>query len=309
TGTPPHIPAALRPLVRQGDRVGAGEGAGSGEGDEGGGGGEGGEGGEGGGAGGAVHAADYLGERDALRRRRSLTVVGSGQSAAEIYRDLLGGLEPGGYQLTWVTRSPRFFPLEYTKLTLEMTSPEYIDYFHALPPADRDRLLDAQKGLYKGIDSELINEIYDLLYAKSLGGPINTRLLANTAVTAASHDPAAGGYRLRLRQEEQGAESELLTEGLILATGYRAGLPAFLDPVRDRLRLDDRGRLDPRRDHSADRAGRGEILLQNAAPHAHGLATPDLGMGAYRNASLIRTMTGREPYPVEKRIAFQEFAL
>ncbi|WP_139275780.1 SidA/IucD/PvdA family monooxygenase, partial [Mangrovactinospora gilvigrisea] len=71
TGTPPHIPAALRPLVRQGDRVGAGEGAGSGEGDEGGGGGEGGEGGEGGGAGGAVHAADYLGERDALRRRRS----------------------------------------------------------------------------------------------------------------------------------------------------------------------------------------------------------------------------------------------
>ena len=41
-----------------------------------------------------------------------------------------------GYRLNWVTRSPRFFPLEYTKLTLEMTSPEYVDYFHALPEDD-----------------------------------------------------------------------------------------------------------------------------------------------------------------------------
>ena len=62
-----------------------------------------------------------------------ITIVGSGQSAAEIYYDLLSEIDVHGYQLNWVTRSPRFFPLEYTKLTLEMTSPEYIDYFHALP--------------------------------------------------------------------------------------------------------------------------------------------------------------------------------
>ena len=66
-----------------------------------------------------------------------------------------------------MTRSPRFFPLEYTKLTLEMTSPEYVDYFHALPEATRDRLAAEQKGLYKGINAELINEIYDLLYPRA----------------------------------------------------------------------------------------------------------------------------------------------
>ena len=64
-------------------------------------------------------------------------VVGSGQSAAEIYHDLLAEHRRHGYQLNWVTRSPRFFPLEYTKLTLEMTSPEYTDYFHALPERRR----------------------------------------------------------------------------------------------------------------------------------------------------------------------------
>ena len=63
-------------------------------------------------------------------------LVGSGQSAAEIYYDLLSEIDVHGYQLNWVTRSPRFFPLEYTKLTLEMTSPDYVDYFHALPEDD-----------------------------------------------------------------------------------------------------------------------------------------------------------------------------
>ena len=60
-----------------------------------------------------------------------------------------------------VTRSPRFFPLEYSKLTLEMTSPEYIDYFHSLPMARRDQLMQEQKGLYKGINLSLINAIYE----------------------------------------------------------------------------------------------------------------------------------------------------
>ena len=75
--------------------------------------------------------------KDELLRQPSITIVGSGQSAAEIYYDLLEEIDIHGYQLNWVTRSGRFFPLEYTKLTLEMTSPEYVDYFHALPRTAR----------------------------------------------------------------------------------------------------------------------------------------------------------------------------
>ena len=81
---------------------------------------------------------DYLQHRDALRELASVTVVGSGQSAAEVYADLLDR-STHGQALNWVTRSPRFFPMEYTKLTLEMTSPEYTAYFQALPAATRAR--------------------------------------------------------------------------------------------------------------------------------------------------------------------------
>ncbi|MCC3651037.1 lysine N(6)-hydroxylase/L-ornithine N(5)-oxygenase family protein [Streptomyces sp. S07_1.15] len=254
-----------------------------------------------------LHNSRYLEEKEALQAKRSITVVGSGQSAAEIYHELLSEIGTHGYRLDWITRSPRFFPLEYTKLTLEMTSPEYVDYFHALPEDTRHRLAEEQKPLYKGINSELINTIYDLLYEKSAAGPVPTRLISNTALTDASYDESTGTYTLGLHQREQDRTFSHTTEGLILATGYSYRIPAFLDGIRDRLRFDSRGRLDPARDYSVDLAGRG-VFLQNGAVHAHSVTSPDLGMGPYRNAHIIRDVLGREAYPVEKSFTFQDFA-
>ncbi|MFE1752887.1 lysine N(6)-hydroxylase/L-ornithine N(5)-oxygenase family protein [Streptomyces anandii] len=270
TGTPPHVPDACRDLP--GDHL---------------------------------HTSRYLDHREELRRKKTITLVGSGQSAAEIYHDLLGGIDVHGYQLNWVTRSPRFFPLEYTKLTLEMTSPEYVDYYHALPEETRYRLTEQQKGLFKGIDGALIDDIFDLLYQKSLAGPVPTRLLTNSSLKSASWD--GGTYTLSFRQEEQGKDFELRSEGLVLATGYRYAEPEFLRPVRDRLRYDSRGNFDIGRNYAVDVTGRG-VFVQNAGVHAHSVTSPDLGMGPYRNSCIIRELLGSEYYPVEKTIAFQEFA-
>src|SRR5699024_6340243 len=114
-------------------------------------------------------------------RPKVVTVLGSGQSAAEIVLDLLRCL-PDDDHLVWLTRAERFFPLEYTKLTLEMTSPEYIDFFHALPTASRDNTSAGQNGLYKGIDADLINEIHEHLYQRSVHR--ETRVHLRTGCTA-----------------------------------------------------------------------------------------------------------------------------
>ncbi len=271
TGTPPHIPEPCRDL-----------------------------------GGDLLHSSGYLDHKDALQAKDSVTVVGSGQSAAEIYHDLLADIDTHGYDLTWVTRSPRFFPLEYTKLTLEMTSPEYADYFHALPQHTRDRLVATQQGLYKGIDSSLINAIFDLLYTKNRNRRVPTRLMTNTEVVHARHDPD-DGYTLGLRQVEQQRDFNHTTQGLVLATGYRYEVPSFLDPIRHRISTDTAGRFAVRRDYSTDVAGQ-EIYVQNAELHTHGFVAPDLGMAAYRNSCIIRALLGREYYPIERSIAFQEFA-
>ncbi|MFR9676977.1 lysine N(6)-hydroxylase/L-ornithine N(5)-oxygenase family protein [Streptomyces sp. TR02-1] len=271
TGTPPHVPESCRGL-----------------------------------GGDLLHNSAYLENKARLQAKDSIAIVGSGQSAAEIYHDLLQDIDSHGYELTWVTRSPRFFPLEYTKLTLEMTSPEYADYFHALPAPTRDRLVVSQKNLYKGINTELIDGIFDLLYQKSLTGPCPTRLMTNTALTGARHEAATGTYTLDLRQEEQGRDFSLTTQGLVLATGYRQRLPEFLEPVHDRISWDEQGRFAVRRNYRVDADG-GEIYVQNAELHTHGFVAPDLGMAAYRNSCILREMLGREPYTVERRIAFQDF--
>ncbi|TBL37306.1 alcaligin biosynthesis protein [Verrucosispora sp. SN26_14.1] len=273
TGTPPHLPPACAGLTSD-----------------------------------AVHNSRYLENRDALRAKRSITVVGSGQSAAEIYHDLLGDIHTYGYRLNWVTRSPRFFPLEYTKLTLEMTSPDYVDYFHALPEATRYRLESEQKGLFKGISADLVDGIFDLLYATSVHGPVDTRLLTNTELTEVTYDEAAGVHTLALRHVEQERDFTMETEGLVLATGYHYRVPAYLDPIRDRLRFDGHGRLDVARNYSIDSTGRG-VFLQNGGTHTHSITSPDLGMGPYRNAWIIRELLGREAYPIEKSITFQEFGV
>ncbi|WP_025274870.1 lysine N(6)-hydroxylase/L-ornithine N(5)-oxygenase family protein [Haloglycomyces albus] len=253
-----------------------------------------------------VHSSEYVNRSAELKQSDSITVVGSGQSAAEIYADLLDGAIDGGYEVNWVTRSPRFFPMEYTKLTLEFTSPEYVDYFYDLPGSERDRLNRDQRNLYKGIDADLINAIYDRLYQlKHDHGGAPTRLWTNTELEELATE--GDRIRLRLRQVEQDEPFSLTTDKVVMATGYRNEIPGFLEPVRDRLRLDGQGRWNARRDYAVDDAG--TIFVQNGELATHGFVTPDLGMGAYRNSHLIRTLTGKEVYPVEERIAFQEFGV
>jgi lysine N6-hydroxylase len=253
---------------------------------------------------GVVHSSAYLPHRDALRAARSVTVVGSGQSAAEIYRDLLDDL--GTRRVDWVTRSPRFFPMEYTKLTLEMTSPEYTDHFHSLPAPLRQRLSREQRALSKGISSALVDDIYDTLYRLSVDGPVATTLLTDTSLLSARPDD--DGLELRLRHEQLGEEFSRHTDALVLATGYAAQVPDFVLGVRHRVDWDDDGRFAVARDYSIDR-GEGRIFVQNAEEHTHGVTAPDLGFGAWRSSSILASVTGREVYPMERRIAFQEFGV
>ncbi|WP_210649562.1 lysine N(6)-hydroxylase/L-ornithine N(5)-oxygenase family protein [Nocardioides sp. SYSU D00065] len=254
----------------------------------------------------ALHSADYLDRKPGLLAASSVTVVGSGQSAAEVYADLLAEQEEHGFALTWVTRSPRFFPMEYTKLTLEMTSPEWSSYFQSLPAGRRAEVQRGQAALSKGISSQTIDAIFDELYRRQATGGVDTTLLTATEVTAARWDGT--GYTLDLRHTEQDSTGQLRTAALVLATGYAPRVPDFLEPVRDRIRWDEHGRFLASASFAVDHAG-DEVFVQNAEEHTHGFVAPDLGMGAMRNSVILAQVLGREPYAVEKRIAFQEWGI
>lgn len=277
TGTSPYVPPALREVARDSDVV--------------------------------VHSADYLSAKERLQQRGSIAVVGSGQSAAEVYADLLADLDGSAdhaYSLMWLTRSPRFFPMEYTKLTLEMTSPEYTAYFQGLDAETRRTLLREQRSLYKGISSDTINEIFDALYAREVSGGTDTTLLTATEVVGARHD--GDRFALDLHHAERDEPFRVTADAMVLATGYRPEVPAFLAPMSDRITWDEDGRYRVTGGYAVDHTG-GEIFVQNGEEHTHGFVAPDLGMGAFRNSVIINQLAGREVYAVEERIAFQEFGV
>jgi len=251
-----------------------------------------------------MHSASYMQQKTYLQSQSAITVIGSGQSAAEIFYDLLQDIDIYGYQLNWMTRSPRFYPLEYTKLTLEMTSPDYVDYFHELSSEKRHRLITEQKSLYKGINAELINDIYDLLYQKRLISNIQCQLLTNVALTAI--DTSGDKLKLQFKHLEQDYALDQLTSAVVLGTGYQYHLPDFIQGIKSQIEFDDHGQLAIQRDYGID--VRGDIFIQNAGLHTHGISSPDLGMGCYRNATILQAVLGYAPYPIETRIAFQTFA-
>jgi lysine N6-hydroxylase len=196
--------------------------------------------------------------------------------------------------------------MEYTKLTLEMTSPEYTDLHRALPESERDRLSREQRALHKGISADLIDEIHELHYGLTAHGrELPSRLLTATAVTGARRD--GDGIVLDLAHSLTGQTAEHRTGAVVAATGYRPRDADLLAPLGQRVRRDGAGRLDVARDYTVDDAGRLHVL--GTEEHTHGVTAPDLGFGAWRASTVLAAVTGSEPYPIERHIAFQTFGL
>ncbi|RNL93016.1 alcaligin biosynthesis protein [Sinomicrobium pectinilyticum] len=254
-----------------------------------------------------IHASRYLHFKPDILESSSVSIIGSGQSAAEIFQDILPATE-NGLQLNWFTRSARFFPMEYSKLTLELTSPEYVDYFYNMPYEQRKQLLARQNALYKGINYDLINEIFDTLYEMSVEStPLNVELRSNMQLDKVAAT-ANGSYDLYFTQTELQQVYRCQSDFVILATGYTYKEPDFLEGIGHRIDRMRNGLFNVRRNYTIDKDGK-DIFVQNAELHTHGFVTPDLGMGAYRNSWIINQLAGREVYKIEKRIAFQQFGI
>ncbi|MEE1826362.1 SidA/IucD/PvdA family monooxygenase [Streptomyces sp. BE20] len=261
---------------------------------------------------GAFHSADYLDRRDGLSGARDITVVGSGQSGAEVFLDLLRRHDGDGVRLRWLTRTRALAPMEYSKLGLEHFTPDYTRYFHGLPAAVRGALVEAQWQLHKAASAETLAEIHDHLYERTVGRPIDAApvdITPGTAVTDARPGPC-GGLELRCRHTDSGAEHVLRTDAVVLATGYRAARPAALEPLSHLIDWDEDGRYRVDLSHRVATLPEvtGGLYVQNAELHTHGVGTPDLGLGAHRAAVILNAVTGRTVHRLPARTAWTGFA-
>lgn len=242
------------------------------------------------------HSSAYLFNKEKILQEDSITIVGSGQSAAEIFYDLLQNYEGG---LDWFTRSKSFYPMDYSKLSLELSTPDYIDYFYSLPKAVRQTVLQSQDALYKGINQCLISDIYDLLDEKNLS---YQPLHANCELKEIAGDGSLHFLHTELRETFVHPCS-----AVILATGYQPIVPPCIDALRPFIQLDEAGMYSPHHNYSID--GNNSIFIQNGEQLTHGFNASDLSLGPYRNAVILNTILGYEQYKIERNVTFQTFGL
>ncbi|MFI2214574.1 lysine N(6)-hydroxylase/L-ornithine N(5)-oxygenase family protein [Streptomyces sp. NPDC020141] len=259
-----------------------------------------------------VHSSDYLDHRARLLAAGHVTVVGSGQSGAEVFLDLLRRRPPGAERIHWLSRTESFAPMEYSKLGLEHFTPDYTRYFHTLPEETRDRLVPRQWQLHKGIDAQTIAAIHEELYRRSLHGGWPDAVLTPGVTVRTAGRIATTKVELHLEHLQQATRSCLTTDAVVLATGYRERPPgAMLAGLEPYLRRDSAGR--PRVDAEyrlvLDERITGAVHVQNAETHTHGVGAPDLGLAAWRSAAILNSLTGKAPYPMPRRTAFTSFGL
>ncbi len=252
------------------------------------------------------HASQYTYRKPYIKPASIITVVGSGQSAAEIFQDLLSESKQRGYQLNWITRAERFFPMENSKFTFEHTSPDYLTAFFKLSESKRNRLVKNQDVLYKGINPSLMDAIYDELYKMQLyQDPPKLRILPSTKLIAAE-GTLKDGYDLSLFHELQEEIFKMHSDYIILATGYRYEEPTWLSDINNRIKRNKKGTFSVAANFSVD-INENEIYVLNAELTSHGILTSDLGMGPYRNAVILNDILEVTYFTLEKKIAFQQF--
>ena len=245
--------------------------------------------------------------RDELRAGGAITLVGSGQSAAEIYHDLLDDIDARlpaelGHPLAAVLPAG----------VHQAHAGDDLAGVHRLLPRAARRMRDAaaaasRRSLYKGIDGDLINESSTCSTRRALDGPVPTTLLTNTELRRRDVGRRAA-YTLTCATRSRSEVYETPTERWSSPPATPPQVPTFLEPVRDRLALGRRTAASTSPATTRSTAP-GRVFVQNAEVHTHGFTSPDLGMGAYRNSSIIARALGRESYPVEQPIAFQEFGV
>ncbi|MCH2205755.1 MAG: SidA/IucD/PvdA family monooxygenase [Lentisphaerales bacterium] len=259
-----------------------------------------------------LHSSTYLQSKENLQNGSKIAVIGSGQSAGEIFLDLLQGDANSEY--CWLTRSDGFFPMEYSKLGLEYFSPEYIDFFHKLSREERVKTVKSQDLLYKGISADTIAEIYNLLYHRSVeNNPTHSKLFSHAEVVGVQRNDERSGYKWKVdvRHKKTGTKHVMECDSLVFATGYKSFLPDLLDGVSCYLTSTDLEELNIDRQYRLELSGKskGSMFIQNGDLFTHGVAAPDLGLGVHRNSVIINALCGEDVLPVDEVNVFQSFEM
>lgn len=241
-----------------------------------------------------VHSSRYKHEYERFGRHEAprIAVIGAGQSAAEIYLDLMNQYPRGNMDL--ISRSRALHPSDDSAFVNEIFDPAFTDTIYARPEAERrDFLQQFSQTNYAVVDMAEIEQIYERLYLQKITGKEQHRYLSNRDIVAVVNDGKT--VQMTLRDKDTGVEQVEEYDGVVLATGYnRDGHERLLAPMVDWLSV-----------QGVERCYRlpmaegchANVFLQGCCEETHGLSDTLLSILAVRSQEVVDALLRREKRP------------
>ncbi len=218
---------------------------------------------------------------------RRCTVVGAGQSAAEAVEYLHRSFPDA--EVCAVFNRYGYSPADDSGFANRVFDPAAAEEFFAAPPETRIQLMAVHRNTnYSVVDGDLIRELYERHYAERVAG--TERLRFHKVSTVQELREEAGRVRVVVRSRLDGTVTELDSDVVVLATGYRSGDPTrFLRGLTAERGPD--GRPSITRDYRLvvpeTAAG---VYVQGATEQTHGIGSTLLSNVAVRSGEILASV-------------------
>jgi L-ornithine N5-oxygenase len=221
---------------------------------------------------------------------RTVLVIGSGQSGAEVTSHL-HGVCPGA-QVHSVFSRFGYSLADDSPFVNRIFDPESVDVYYGADATTRTMLWRYHEGTnYSVVDLDLIQDLFARSYEEKVEGQRRLHFHNVSRVTGCTETEA--GVEVTVRNLASGRETALTCDIVVFATGYRAIDPErFLGPLKEYCRRDDEGNLEIGRDYRVRTSPDMHcgVYVQGAVERTHGISSVLLSNAAVRAQEIIRSL-------------------
>jgi L-ornithine N5-monooxygenase len=232
-------------------------------------------------------------------------VVGSGQSAAELFHHLITRYRNA--DVTATIRRYAYKPVDDSHFTNEIFFPQMVDLLYTLPEGKRRMVQDDCKDVnYAVVDTPLIRQIYRCLYQEKVLGRNRARILPYLHLEELAETEGVVIARFRDLLKDQDVFLE--ADGLILCTGYRWPKEhPLLDGLSGYIQKDGSNEYKVERDYRLTTTSTFApgVFLQGFAEGTHGASETVLSLVAIRAGDIMKSLLAR----FEERAAIENYTV